>query len=84
MADQTSAHEVISALNALYQGTNLEEREQANAWLEQFQKTTQAWTTADAMLGTPTLGLEAKLFAAQTLRNKIILGVSELGEQGAL
>ncbi|KAJ2173220.1 hypothetical protein GGH16_001954, partial [Coemansia sp. RSA 560] len=36
------------------------------------------------MLGTPTLGLEAKLFAAQTLRNKIILGVSELGEQGAL
>ncbi|KAJ2538294.1 Nuclear import receptor [Coemansia sp. RSA 1853] len=84
MADQTSANEVIRALNALYQGTNLEEREQANAWLEQFQKTTQAWTTADAMLGTSTLGLEAKLFAAQTLRNKIILGVRELGEQGAL
>ncbi|KAJ2502789.1 Nuclear import receptor [Coemansia sp. RSA 1972] len=84
MADQTSANEVISALNALYQGTNLEEREQANAWLEQFQKTTQAWTTADAMLATPALGLEAKLFAAQTLRNKIIVGVSELGGQGAL
>ncbi|KAJ2345445.1 Nuclear import receptor, partial [Coemansia sp. RSA 2618] len=84
MAEQKSTNEVISALNALYQGTNLEEREQANAWLEQFQKTTQAWTTADAMLGTAELGLEAKLFAAQTLRNKIITGVGELGEQGTL
>ncbi|KAJ2776621.1 Nuclear import receptor [Coemansia javaensis] len=76
--------EVIAALNALYQGTTLAEREQANAWLEQFQKTTQAWTTADAILGSAELGLEPKLFAAQTLRNKVISSFGELGEQGAL
>ncbi|KAJ2765916.1 Nuclear import receptor, partial [Coemansia nantahalensis] len=84
MTAQPATNEVISALNALYQGTSLEGREQANAWLEQFQKTTQAWTTADAILGSAELGLEPKLFAAQTLRNKIISDFGELGELGAL
>ncbi|KAJ2710060.1 Nuclear import receptor, partial [Coemansia spiralis] len=84
MAVQPATNEVINALNALYQGTSLEGREQANAWLEQFQKTTQAWTTADAILGSAELGLEPKLFAAQTLRNKIIGDFGELGAQGAL
>ncbi|KAJ2794205.1 Nuclear import receptor, partial [Coemansia helicoidea] len=45
---------------------------------------TQAWTTADAILGSAELGLEPKLFAAQTLRNKIISDFGELGELGAL
>ncbi|KAJ2160910.1 Nuclear import receptor [Coemansia sp. RSA 552] len=84
MTAQTTTNEVISALNALYQGTNLEERERANKWLEEFQKTPQAWTTSDAILGTADLGLEPKLFAAQTLRNKVIADFAELGEQGAL
>ncbi|KAJ2860489.1 Nuclear import receptor [Coemansia aciculifera] len=84
MSNQSAVSEVISALNALYQGTNLQEREQANSWLEQYQKTAQAWTTSDTILGTAELGLEIKLFAAQTLRNKIINDFSELGEPGAL
>ncbi|KAJ2615364.1 Nuclear import receptor [Coemansia sp. RSA 1365] len=84
MSSQPATNEVINALNALYQGTSLAEREQANAWLEQFQKTAQAWTTSDAILGTAELGLEPKLFAAQTLRNKIIGDFAELGDQGAL
>ncbi|KAJ2077989.1 Nuclear import receptor [Coemansia sp. RSA 988] len=84
MSSQPATNEVINALNALYQGTSLAEREQANSWLEQFQKTAQAWTTSDAILGTAELGLEPKLFAAQTLRNKIIGDFAELGEQGAL
>ncbi|KAI9502275.1 armadillo-type protein [Coemansia spiralis] len=81
---QQSVGEVINALNSLYQGTNLAGREQANTWLEQFQKTKEAWTISDAILGTAELGLEAKVFAAQTLRNKIINDFAELGEQGAL
>ncbi|KAJ1731018.1 Nuclear import receptor [Coemansia biformis] len=84
MAAQPAANEVINALNALYQGASQGERDQANAWLERFQKTTQAWTTADSILGSADLGLESKLFAAQTLRNKIISDFGELGEQGAL
>lgn len=39
MSNQSAVSEVISALNALYQGTSLQEREQANSWLEQYQKT---------------------------------------------
>ncbi|KAI8321900.1 ARM repeat-containing protein [Martensiomyces pterosporus] len=84
MSNQPAVDEVINALNALYQSADLKAREQANSWLEQFQKTTQAWTTSDAILGTAELGLEAKLFAAQTLRNKIINDFAELGEAGAL
>ncbi|KAJ1999763.1 Nuclear import receptor [Coemansia thaxteri] len=82
MSNQPAVNEVISALNALYQGTSLQEREQANSWLEQYQKT--AWTTSDSILGAADLGVEIKLFGAQTLRNKIINDFSELGEQGAL
>ncbi|KAJ2609513.1 Nuclear import receptor [Coemansia sp. RSA 1804] len=81
---QQSVGEVINALNSLYQGSDLVGREQANAWLERFQKTTEAWTTSDAILGTAELGPEAKMFAAQTLRNKIINDYAEIGEQGAL
>ncbi|KAJ1962199.1 Nuclear import receptor [Dipsacomyces acuminosporus] len=84
MSNQPAVDEVINALNALYQSADLNAREQANSWLQQFQKTTQAWTTSDAILGTAGLGLEAKLFAAQTLRNKIITDFAELGEAGAL
>ncbi|KAJ2557907.1 Nuclear import receptor [Coemansia sp. RSA 1933] len=81
---QQSVSEVINALNSLYQGTDLVGREQANTWLEGFQKTTEAWTTSDAILGASELGLETKVFAAQTLRNKIISDFAEIGEQGAL
>ncbi|KAJ1672421.1 Nuclear import receptor [Coemansia sp. RSA 1694] len=84
MSNQPAVSEVINALNALYQGTSLQEREQANSWLEQYQKTPQAWTTSDTILGAAELGIEVKLFAAQTLRNKIISDFSELGEPGAL
>ncbi|KAJ1664856.1 Nuclear import receptor [Coemansia sp. RSA 1646] len=65
---QQSVSEVINALNSLYQGSDL----------------TEAWTTSDAILGTAELGPETKVFAAQTLRNKIINDFSEIGEQGAL
>ncbi|KAJ1895434.1 Nuclear import receptor, partial [Kickxella alabastrina] len=84
MSAQSSVSEVANALTALYQGTSQEARDQANAWLGQFQKTTQAWSTSDAILGSEELGPEAKMFAAQTLRNKIITDLEELGEQGAL
>ncbi|KAJ1937181.1 Nuclear import receptor, partial [Kickxella alabastrina] len=82
MSAQSSVSEVANALTALYQGTSQEARDQANAWLGQFQKT--AWSTSDAILGSEELGPEAKMFAAQTLRNKIITDLEELGEQGAL
>ncbi|KAJ2233203.1 Nuclear import receptor [Coemansia sp. RSA 485] len=84
MSGATGLEEVVNALKALYQGTSQAEREQANVWLGQFQRTPGAWTTADAILGDDNLGVEAKLFAAQTLRNKIISDLAELGEKGAL
>ncbi|KAK9762669.1 Nuclear import receptor [Basidiobolus ranarum] len=72
---------VLQALSALYGNTDSSTKEEANIWLEDFQKTTEAWTTADVLIRHDNVGLEARLFAAQTFRAKITYDLKELDTQ---
>jgi transportin-3 len=44
---------------------------QAHTYLEQFQKSSEAWSSTFAILQSPTAADEAKLFAATTLKGKV-------------
>lgn len=46
-------------------------KSQAHSYLEQFQKSSEAWTSTFAMLQSPESSDEAKLFAATTLKGKV-------------
>ncbi|PVU85600.1 hypothetical protein BB559_006925 [Furculomyces boomerangus] len=76
--------EVIQALQVLYQGTDPNARNQVNQWLQEFQKRSDAWMISDSILQKNDLSLEARLFAAQTLRTKIISDFKELDVNSAL
>ncbi|KAJ8296639.1 hypothetical protein OF846_000989 [Rhodotorula toruloides] len=70
MAD-ASLQAVVEALNVLYTNPDREAKEKANAWLGEFQKSNEAWATAQMILFAPDAPLEPKLFAAQTFRTKV-------------
>ncbi|KAM0788019.1 hypothetical protein ACM66B_006218 [Microbotryomycetes sp. NB124-2] len=72
--------QVVQALNVLYHGTDNKAREQANEWLAQFQKSNDAWATAQVILFAPDAPAEPKLFAAQTFRQKITYDLASLPE----
>ncbi|KAJ1927777.1 Nuclear import receptor [Tieghemiomyces parasiticus] len=78
MASDQAVAEVVAALQALYTGTDPQAKQRANLWLLEFQKTPQSWTTADRILNSGDTALEAKIFAAQTLRHKITYDLGEL------
>lgn len=59
------------ALQTLYSNSSRNEKEQANHFLEEFQKSKDAWMTTHMVLQDNNASMEAKLFAAQTLRNKV-------------
>lgn len=64
-------------------GTAPAQIEEANRWLEQFQKTAEAWTVADQLLqqpADPTNGplAASHIFAAQTMRTKIVYDWNDL------
>ncbi|KAJ1725798.1 Nuclear import receptor [Coemansia erecta] len=70
--------EVAAAVRALYQSSDAASRSQAHAWLEQFRRTSEAWTAADVLLGDATQDAAVHLFAAQTLRSKIVDSLDEV------
>uniref|UniRef100_A0A914HD50 Exportin-1/Importin-beta-like domain-containing protein n=1 Tax=Globodera rostochiensis TaxID=31243 RepID=A0A914HD50_GLORO len=67
---------VYEALSAL-QSNETQQNMQASRWLEDFQKSVYAWTVADQMLAEGR-SFEACLFAAQTLRTKVLHSAREL------
>lgn len=69
---------VIEALKTLYFGQSAEQKQQAGQWLEHFQRTPDAWLTCDAILNSPNFQsvVEAQIFAAQTLRSKVLNTIS--------
>ncbi|RUP43526.1 armadillo-type protein [Jimgerdemannia flammicorona] len=75
MANPDPAPRVLEALNALYNTTDPAAKDQANHWLEEFQKTPEAWTTSDLLLRSVQLQAEPRLFAAQTFRQKVPLNL---------
>uniref|UniRef100_A0A1D2AEU2 Importin N-terminal domain-containing protein n=1 Tax=Auxenochlorella protothecoides TaxID=3075 RepID=A0A1D2AEU2_AUXPR len=73
MADQ-----LLQAVHALYQNPDPSVKEQANAWLDAWQQSPEAWAVSDAVLARPDAGLEARYLCAQTLRTKITRDYEEL------
>lgn len=63
---------VLSAL-ATMSSTGIDRATKHNAhnYLEQFQKSSEAWTSTFAILQSPDSTDEAKLFAATTLKGKV-------------
>ncbi|EPQ28739.1 uncharacterized protein PFL1_03542 [Pseudozyma flocculosa PF-1] len=69
---------VLQALNSLYTNPDNQAKASANAWLQEFQKTPEAWQTANALLLSHDLPVEPRLFAAQTFRTKITFDMDQV------
>lgn len=69
---------VKDALNALYHHPDDSIRMQADRWLQDFQRTIDAWQVADNLLHDATSNLETLIFCSQTLRSKVQRDFEEL------
>ncbi|WFD33743.1 Nuclear import receptor [Malassezia cuniculi] len=69
---------VLHALQTLYHDPDSAAKSKANIALQDFQKTTDAWQTANTLLLAQELPLESRLFAAQTFRSKITFDLEQL------
>lgn len=78
MSEPPEVDAVLAALQALYHDPDANAKQQANKALQRFQKTPQAWTTANALLLERDLPLESRLFAAQTFRSKVTFDLDQL------
>ncbi|TKY86824.1 hypothetical protein EX895_004465 [Sporisorium graminicola] len=80
-AEQQAIEAVMQALNTLYTDPNNQAKASANAWLQNFQQTSEAWQTANSLLLASELPLEPRLFAAQTFRTKITFDLEQVPRQ---
>lgn len=62
---------VLSALATMQSNVDRSQKGQAHTYLEQFQKSQEAWSSTFAILQSPQATDEAKLFAATTLKGKV-------------
>ncbi|KAI8642121.1 armadillo-type protein [Parasitella parasitica] len=71
---------VLKALSSLYGTTNRQANREANRWLEAFQKKPEAWAVANSLMKLPEIenNVGARLFAAQTLKQKITYDLRDL------
>ncbi|KAJ1438997.1 Exportin-1/Importin-beta-like [Sesbania bispinosa] len=69
---------VKEALNALYHHPDDTVRMQADRYLQDFQRTLDAWQVADNLLHDPSSNLETLIFCSQTLRSKVQRDFEEL------
>ncbi|XP_057419400.1 transportin MOS14 [Lotus japonicus] len=69
---------VKEALNALYHHPDDTVRMQADRYLQEFQRTLDAWQVADNLLHDPSSNLETLIFCSQTLRSKVQRDFEEL------
>lgn len=67
-----AAAEVLAALTTLYTAATPTARREADAFLDAFQKSREAWDAAFAMLESPATPAEGRTFAAQTIKLKCI------------
>ncbi|KAI8336541.1 armadillo-type protein [Chlamydoabsidia padenii] len=70
--------QVLEALASLYSNSDATSKKQATKWLEGFQKKSEAWQVADVLINAENANVETRLFAAQTLRQKITYDLREL------
>ncbi|BFZ63006.1 Nuclear import receptor [Saitoella coloradoensis] len=84
MSDPTTDpkyQQLFAALQTLYTNSARADKERANTYLEEFQKSAEAWQAVHAILSSSTAGLEAKMFAAQTMRTKITYDFHQLPKE---
>ncbi|GAB2269903.1 Transportin mos14 [Dionaea muscipula] len=78
MAGMELQNTVKEALNALYHHPDDAVRMQADRWLQEFQRTLDAWQVADNLLHDASSNLETLIFCSQTLRSKVQRDFEEL------
>ncbi|ODQ68212.1 ARM repeat-containing protein [Nadsonia fulvescens var. elongata DSM 6958] len=70
---------LMEALSAMYTGSDKAAKQVASTYLEEFQKSSAAWDITHIILnGSDDYSVESKLFAAQTLRSKIIYDLHQV------
>ncbi|EMC93271.1 hypothetical protein BAUCODRAFT_36946 [Baudoinia panamericana UAMH 10762] len=69
---------VLRALATMSSNADRSQKGQAHEYLERYQKSEGAWTTTFAILQSPQSTDEAKLFAATTLKGKIVFDFHQL------
>ncbi|KIW13684.1 hypothetical protein PV08_08875 [Exophiala spinifera] len=69
---------VLSALTTMQSNVSGKEKTEAHEFLEKFQKSSEAWNTTHAILQDSSIPVEARLFAATTLKGKIIYDLHQL------
>ncbi|KAL1959769.1 hypothetical protein VTO42DRAFT_1355 [Malbranchea cinnamomea] len=69
---------VLAALATMQGNVPREQKTHAHEFLENFQKSAEAWATTHAMLQAPDVAHESKLFAATTLKGKITYDLHQL------
>ncbi|GLB09521.1 nuclear import receptor [Aspergillus tubingensis] len=75
---------VLAAVTTMSGNVSRSEKEHAHEFLEKFQKSIEAWTITHEMLQSPDVPVEAKLFAATTLKGKIIFDLDQLPAESIL
>ncbi|XP_020519422.1 transportin MOS14 isoform X2 [Amborella trichopoda] len=66
------------ALNALYHHPDPEVQRQAERWLQDFQRSIDAWQVSDSLLHDASSDLESLIFCSQTLKTKVQRDFEEL------
>ncbi|KAL1969842.1 hypothetical protein VTN77DRAFT_7351 [Rasamsonia byssochlamydoides] len=69
---------VLAAVATMQGNAPRAEKAHAHEFLEKFQKSVEAWTATHALLQSPETPVEAKLFAATTLKGKITYDLDQL------
>ncbi|KAF4556414.1 mRNA transport regulator MTR10-like protein [Elsinoe fawcettii] len=72
---------ILSALQTMQSNVDRSQKDQAHQYLEQFQKSSESWTTVFSLLSAAEASSEAKLFAATTLKGKIIYDLHQLPKE---
>eukprot|EP00903_Cladosiphon_okamuranus_P011653 g10961.t1 len=77
---QRNVAEASAALNAVYNGSGPSHKE-ADRWLQEFQRSQEAWSVSDFMLSMDSAELNVTFFAAQTIQAKIQNNFRELPQE---
>ncbi|KAF8647942.1 hypothetical protein AX16_006474 [Volvariella volvacea WC 439] len=72
---------VLSALDVFSRAPDKASLDRANAWLQDFQHSPEAWTACNVLLLSPDAPPAAKLFAAQTFRTKVTYDLHQVDLQ---
>lgn len=78
MGFQNMQNTLQEALKALYHHPDQQVRSRANDWLQEFQRTVEAWQVSDGLLHDANSNLETLIFCSQTLKTKVQRDFEEL------